>query len=52
MNVSSPYFTGREFVQTEPIAVYRFTVSATAMDVIIEDADSGAVLRRETLPLA
>lgn len=52
VNVSSPFYTGRDFVQTEPIAVYRFEVTPTSMDVKIEDADSGAVLRRETLPFA
>ncbi|HEY3413598.1 MAG TPA: metallophosphoesterase [Armatimonadota bacterium] len=50
VNLSSPYYTGRDFVQTEPIAVYRFEVSETGVEVIIEDADTGAVLRRESLP--
>ncbi len=50
VNVSCPYFTGRDFVQTEPVALYVFRLMAGALDVQIEDAETGSVLRTEHMP--
>lgn len=49
INVSCPYFTGRDFVQTEPVALYVCRLTAGALDVQIEDAETGSVLREEHL---
>lgn len=50
VNVSCPYFTGRDFVQTEPIAVYDCTVSEAEISVSVIDAESDAVIREFHLP--
>jgi 3',5'-cyclic AMP phosphodiesterase CpdA len=51
INVSCPFFTGSDFVQTDPISLYVCDLSDGRLDVSIEDAASGAVLRRERLAL-
>lgn len=49
VNVSSPFFTGRDWVTTEPLAVYRFELDADELRVRIEDAETGGELRSAVL---
>lgn len=49
VNVSSPFFTGRDWVTTEPLALYRFEVGAGELRVRIENARTGGELRSAVL---
>jgi 3',5'-cyclic AMP phosphodiesterase CpdA len=45
VNVSCPYFTGRDFDQTEPVALYVCSVTRLALEVSVVDAATGAAIR-------
>jgi 3',5'-cyclic AMP phosphodiesterase CpdA len=52
INVSSPFFTGRDGVTTEPVALFCFHLQDAALSVSVEDATSGESLRTEILALS
>lgn len=45
VNLSCPYFTGRDFVQTEPIALYECCVSGSDLGVTLINAETDAIIR-------
>jgi hypothetical protein len=49
VNVSSPYFTGRDMDIHAPILLYRFEVGPEGVDLRIEDAQTEATLLERTL---
>lgn len=49
VSLSCPFFTGRDFRQDEPAALFTFRPGKDRVAVRLEDAESGAVLREETL---
>lgn len=51
VSLSCPFFTGRDFRQDEPVALFVFDVSGDFAHVRLEDATTGEVLREERLEL-
>jgi hypothetical protein len=49
VSLSCPFFTGRDFHQDEPVALFEFSMEPDAVLVRIEDAETGVTLRTERL---
>jgi hypothetical protein len=49
VSLSCPFFTGRDFHQDEPAALFHFTLEPHAAVVHIEDAETGGILRTQRL---
>lgn len=51
VSLSCPFFTGRDFRQDEPIALFQFRLMSGGVSVRMEDAANGVLLREEWLEL-